>query len=395
MSQYGFPQFQISFAGMSWTGAMAPGVSSITAIDSSFNGDEFLTYAHDAFLRVQRAKETGNLDEVRPLVSETIWPTFKATLAKKGPKIASLEHATIYDARRDNAWDSVTVRFAAKTEARKKNDLVEDWTFQRPAVTGQQQLPHECPSCGAPLSLDDNGSCRYCRVHVTGARGGWKLVRAVPPPAAPKVSSGRSWVAAWVIFMVLMTVVLPLGIMFAVAKSTDDAFDSFGIFGSGTSLENGPSAQSGVNEKVGIPSKTGSGVQGQATFSGGINGSLDGITVTTGGETGSCASRAPKVTGLTFVLTQNAKVITVTMALPAGTKGPGTYDLATTPMTINVAGTDGTASQTWGPGPMSTVTFTLGADDSGSLAFANLVPLAGGGGDFAKPLSGTVTFACA
>src|SRR4051794_18034412 len=107
MSQYGFSPIEITFAGMSWTAAMAPGVTAITAIDPSFNGDEFLTFAQGAFLRVQAARTNGTLDEVRPVVSEMVWPSFRAALSKKGPKISAIEHATIYDARRDAGWDSV------------------------------------------------------------------------------------------------------------------------------------------------------------------------------------------------------------------------------------------------------------------------------------------------
>lgn len=416
MSMYGYPQIQITFAGLSWAGAMAPGVNTIHAIDPSFDGSEFLVFAQGAFQRVQDARAEGRLDDVRPLVSETLWPSFKSAHSGKAPKVVSIEHATIYDAHRDAAWDSVTVRFGAKTEGKRNNDLVEDWTFQRPAVTGQQHLPVECPSCGAPLSLDDNGGCRYCRVTVTGARGGWKLVRAVPANLAPKTSrsSGLSWVAAFVIFMVLMTVVLPIAILVVVSRTTSDAFDSFGISGSTNGLD-GPSAKSSTNEKVQAPtvpttrSPAKQSVSGSSTFSGAFTGTLqDGLT-TAGATSGACADRARTVNGVTVGSTsrvidgggESRRNLALRATLPAGTQGAGTYDLATTPMEITVSlsasQNGGTAqNQVWTVGPTTTATLAVDATDSGTLRVAGLQPTTpkAPGDPLGGQLAVDITFTC-
>jgi hypothetical protein len=408
---FGYPQIQISFAGLSWTGAMAPGVSTITAIDPSFDGDEFLTFAQGTFLRIHEARAAGRIDDIRPVVSETIWPSFRSAMAKKAPAVTSIEHATIYDARRDASVDTVTVRFAAKTAKRKKNDLVEDWTFQRPAVSGGQSMPSECPSCGAPLTLDENGGCRYCRVHVAGARGGWKLVKAVPPPAASRSGGGaRLWLVFWIVFMILMTVVLPIGIIIAVNSTTNSAFDSFGINGSPTTLD-GPAAKSATNENVSrgqSPRVTvGNGVEGDAELSGAVAGTFAGTTTTPGANAGACASRAQKVTGLTFAATGTVKdeagteitALSVTLQLPAGAKGPGTYDLGSkfqlsasatrTPPSPGLA-----PSQAWTAGEGTKATFALDQEGSGELTFTDLVPTVPSGDAFGKPLSGTITFTC-
>lgn len=413
MMPFGYPQVQISFAGLSWTGAMAPGVSTISAIDASFNADEFLTFAQETFLRIHEARHAGRIDDIRPVVSETIWPSFRSAMMKKAPAVKSIEYATIYNAHRDASVDSVTVRFAAKTEARKKNDLVEDWTFQRPAVTGQQSLPVECPSCGAPLTLDENGGCRYCRVHVVGVRGGWKLVKAVPPPTPGRSGSGgaRLWLIFWIVFMILMTVVLPIGIILAVNNTTGEAFDSFGLSGSPTTL-NGPAAKSSTNEQV-TPGQSpkpavGKGVEGSAQVSGAINGTFDGTTTTTGGNVGTCTSRAPKVTGLTYAMVGaetddsglELKTLSFTLQLPAGSQGPGSYDLTGTAMQLSAAATRAPTkqgqppSQAWTAGPDTTATFQLEGDDSGTLTFANLKPAFPTGDTFGQPLSGTITFTC-
>jgi len=401
--QFGFNQVQISFGGLTWTGGMAPGVSTITAIDANFNGDEFLSYAQGAFWRVMQARESGNLGEVRPLVSDSMYSNLQAMGKKNAPHIESIQYATVYDARHDASWDTVTVRFAAKTSAKKKNDFIEDWTFQRPAAHGQAPLPKECPSCGAPLTLDDNGGCKYCRVSVGGARGGWKLVRTGPPSTGtnaaaagvgPRRRSGaRGWVAFWVIFMILMTVVLPIGIWVAIDQSSGDVFNSFDTSGEAPDV-------SGV--------KSGSGNTGSAAFTGAITATLDGTITTVGGSSGPCISRATDVSGFSYLFTgadgASSQTIKVDMAYPVGSKGPGTFDLATTPFTVTVTyaaspdpATGATpAAQSWTAGAGSTGSFELTTANAGHLAVENLVPAAptAEGDPLGQPLSVVLDFAC-
>lgn len=408
--QVGYSPFQISFGGMTWAGSMATGVSTIQAIDSSFNGDEFVTFAQGAFLRVMEARAEGRLDDVRHVLSQPMMHTMQAQKAKQVPTIATIQYATIYDARRDNAWDSVTIRIAAKTTTKKKNDFIEDWTFQRPAVTGQAQLPHECPSCGAPLSLDEDGACKYCRVSVTGARGGWKLVRALPPPEAPKpVGRGfvRAWVAFWIIFIILMTVVLPIGIFMAVPHSASDL--GFGTGG----LTNGPTAQSsgGVSATPGRKSKPGASSRGTYAVSGSITGGVaadaDGRIVMAGGMSGSCAAKSASITGLSYVDAAppagaaSSSTFTIAVTLPAGVKGAGEYDLATTKFTLSAsfagtpAGATAPSAQSWTVGPTTTATFSLDGSANGSLTFAGLAPApAAVGGTLGQPLAGTLDITC-
>src|SRR4051812_17945489 len=92
--QVGYSQFQISFGGMTWGGSMATGVSTIQAIDPSFNGDEFVTFAQGAFLRVMEARANGKLDDVRHVLSQPMMHTMQAQKTKDVPKIATIQHAT-------------------------------------------------------------------------------------------------------------------------------------------------------------------------------------------------------------------------------------------------------------------------------------------------------------
>jgi predicted lipid-binding transport protein (Tim44 family) len=57
----------------------------------------------------------------------------------------------------------------------------EYWTFERSAGTRTPAaggiLDGSCPNCGAPLSINEVGECRYCKAAVTSGRYDWVLSR--------------------------------------------------------------------------------------------------------------------------------------------------------------------------------------------------------------------------
>jgi hypothetical protein len=408
MSWYGGgqPLVQISFAGLQWSSAANPGVNLISGIDSNFNADEFLSFAEGVFLRVAAARSSGHLEEVRPLVTPVMWSKLNATSAKRWRPIAQVEHASVVTAQHDNDWDTVTVRFAARAADRKRHEVVEDWTFQRQAASGAVEMPHECPSCGAPTGkLRDDGSCGYCNVPIAGARGGWKLVRITEPTqqasATGRSASGWIW---FVVIMILVTTVLPIVLIAGVfAKVGSDVGDAFSFPTPPTSSVPPP----GISiPPISIPAIPGS-LDGDASLSGAISGANIAPTNLSliGGEAGACTDRAGKATGLRFVSAgpdptdgQN-KILNVTATLPPGTSGTGTYDLASVPLTVDVtfavSGANSRA-QTFKVGTGSGATLTLGASASGTLTFSNLVPQTQipGNNSLNQPLSGSVSFTC-
>lgn len=408
MSLYGYPQLQINFGGLTWTGGMAAGVSTISAIDSNFNGEEFLSFAQGAFLRIMKARADGTLSDVQPLLGTAMGNQLNAGGANKVPRILSVEHATIYNAQRDGSYDSVTVRFAAKTDGKKKkSDFVEDWTFQRPAATGAQEIPTECPSCGAPMQLDENGACHYCRVQVAGARGGWKLVRTAAPPEFKKQSSGLSWVMWFVIFVVLVSTVLPIVIFVIVSKSTTDTVNAttgaFGL-GNGASNSGGPAVSSG--ERIASTTTTAKptttkpakgSVSATTTFSGGITGTANDIGATITGGTGTCAQQAKGFVGLNYAYTEMGDVNQNIKLSVVGAHGPGDYDNTKDALIMNVEFSGDGADQIWvANATQGTVTLHVADDGTGTLSGRGLVPLkpAPPTDSASKPLDVTVTWTC-
>ncbi len=55
--------------------------------------------------------------------------------------------------------------------------FTEDWTFQRSVGVATLNKPgtleNTCPSCGAPVSLNQIGECRYCKAAVTSGKFDW------------------------------------------------------------------------------------------------------------------------------------------------------------------------------------------------------------------------------
>jgi hypothetical protein len=91
-------------------------------------------------------------------------------------------------------FDDLTVRVtasAADFELDKDNRIVfgdrtvrsftEDWTFQRSVGVATTEKPgtleNTCPSCGAPIALNQIGECRYCRAAVTSGKFDWVVSR--------------------------------------------------------------------------------------------------------------------------------------------------------------------------------------------------------------------------
>lgn len=408
MSWYGSSwggQPQIVFGGLQWANTGTPGVTLISGVDPTFNAEEFLSFAQGVFLRVAAARAEGRLAEIRPLVTDTMWQQLNATRAKRWRPIDQVEHASIVTAQHDAAWDTVTVRFAARATDKKRSEVVEDWTFQRQAAAGAAEMPHECPSCGAPTSTDDSGSCRYCNVPIAGARGGWHLVRIAEPSQQASSTVSRS-AAGWVwfvIIIILVTTVVPIVAVVAIGAKVSDSVGTAFTFPTST-VPTRPVPSISVPQ-VSIPALPGT-LKGRATVSGAVNSTIENGTNITlvGGESGSCNARAAQATGLQFVFAGTdsrdgvQKTLSVNASVPAGQRGPGTYDLPATGNSITVTYVADAASasqvQTFTAGTGSAVTLVIKPNASGTLTFSGLTPQTPSKTSLAQPLSGSVTFSC-
>jgi hypothetical protein len=377
--------------------------AAITDHDPSFSLDAFIPFAEAVFLRVNRARAGATLAEVRHVLGDGLWQEFQT----EGPRsdraglIATGSEAT--RSGQDGSWDTVVIRFTARSAGRRSRPLMEDWTFQRPVTkpvpTQERAAAEECPVCGAPLSLTDEGTCRYCGASARGGLGGWRLVRTAAAQRAPaaqpiQVRSASRMSTRFGVGLTLVIVaasVLP-GIYFLVTS--------------------GEAARLVHGDPGGVQAASTSKLSSQASFTGAVSGDTNGPITMLGGGSGPCSSRARHVTGLVFSKTENSeggkKLFAIHARLPPGRDGPGTYDLKETPLDLGANYTfspDRAAGQPSGrlegqvwkiqPGT-TTAVLVIRPDASGSLTASGLVPVTPqpGGNSLGEPLNLTVSFSC-
>lgn len=167
---------------------------SLAGLDPTFQPEAFLAFAGDAFVRIRAATAAGRLDDVGDVVTSEL----RARLAAVGRDgggggddddglawdlpVQEVTHVVLVDAQH-GAVDRLTVRIVGRAADGEVGDVVEDWTFERPAPARGEvpPPPTACPCCGAPIDLDQEGRCRYCTTHLLGVAGQWRLAAASPP----------------------------------------------------------------------------------------------------------------------------------------------------------------------------------------------------------------------
>jgi predicted lipid-binding transport protein (Tim44 family) len=181
--------------------SVAQGIANLQAADPGFALDAFQARAKAAFLALQDAWCRQNLDAGRGFLSPGAYFTWRAqleTLAAEGRRnvMENLEVRAISPTQivHGRVFDDLTVRItaaAADFEIDQAGKIVfgdrtvrpftEDWTFQRSVGVATAQKPgtleNTCPSCGAPVSLNQIGECRYCKAAVTSGKFDWVVSR--------------------------------------------------------------------------------------------------------------------------------------------------------------------------------------------------------------------------
>ena len=177
------------------------GVAGLHATDPSFSIDAFQARVRTAFLALQDAWCRQNLDAGRGFLSPGAYFTWRAqveTMAAEGRRnvmenlsVQRIDPVQIVHGR---VYDDLTVRVSASAadfEVDRDDHIVfgdrmvrpftEDWTFQRSVGVATTQkagtLENTCPSCGAPIALNQIGECRYCRAAVTSGKFDWVVSR--------------------------------------------------------------------------------------------------------------------------------------------------------------------------------------------------------------------------
>jgi hypothetical protein len=178
------------------------GIEAIQAADPGFNQQVFMDRVQAVFFLMQKAWQDSNVDEGRAYMSPGLYQSWRAqvdamTAAHKRNVLENLyiQGLHIVRASHDQNFDNITVRIDAsamdyevddqtgKVVFGEKRDapFTEFWTFTRSAgvktlVTGGIS-EQKCPNCGAPLSVNEVGSCRYCNAAVTSGNFDWVLSR--------------------------------------------------------------------------------------------------------------------------------------------------------------------------------------------------------------------------
>ena len=177
--------------------AIASGIAAIKARDPNFDEAAFLDRAQTAFFKLQQAWQARNQDLARDVMSDALYERHKMQTDQliANHQVDMLEnivigHAAIIAVNAATPYDSIVVAISATMtdytidENTKQvvsgnkfpQTFTERWTFIRRAdaksATSSTGLASTCPSCGAPLSLQ-NGRCTYCGTPVRTSSSDW------------------------------------------------------------------------------------------------------------------------------------------------------------------------------------------------------------------------------
>ncbi len=167
--------------------------------DPSFDWNAFTQRVALAFNELQIGWSGRDLARVRPFVSDNLFQSqsywidlyiqARARNITEGARITRIDLANVIG---DKHFDAITIRlFATSTDYTISDDgkllsgnksrqrvYSEYWTLIRGAgKQGPTKTTPNCPSCGAPLNVNQAGTCSYCHVKVTTGEFDWVLSR--------------------------------------------------------------------------------------------------------------------------------------------------------------------------------------------------------------------------
>lgn len=174
------------------------GLDAIKAADPVFELESFLQRSQMAFFLVKKAWQDLDVHAGRMYLTPEAFQPWSASVEEvraqglrpvlenlnvQGLWVASAQRGQVRDAivvhfdvvAAPHYIDATTgqVRSGTTTDQR----AGEDWLFERDAGTLTVQsggvTAQKCPSCGAPLQLDEVGQCRFCKADVTSGKFDW------------------------------------------------------------------------------------------------------------------------------------------------------------------------------------------------------------------------------
>jgi hypothetical protein len=181
------------------TQAVQQGLNALQAKDPNFNQQVFVDRAQTTFFVLQNAWMARNLEPARIYLSDGIYNRWKLQIdqmvamhKRNVLEDLAINGCTIASVAGDPNFDSITVRidaWAADYEVDDQNKMVsgdrkpapftEYWTLIRSRAArtrvGETAQITQCPNCGAPVQLNESGTCAYCKATVTTGQFGWVL----------------------------------------------------------------------------------------------------------------------------------------------------------------------------------------------------------------------------
>jgi hypothetical protein len=176
------------------------GLAAIACRDPGFQPARLTEWASAASALICQSLTSGDPTPARTFMANGLFRTHSALLELRSQGTVSCEGswaaagARVVDAVSTPLFDEVRVRLRCEGSCWERHGITgltlrggpdrtswsEDLTFGRssrattPPAGG---LPAKlCPSCGAPLDLDQDGVCRYCNGIVTAGRLDWVLI---------------------------------------------------------------------------------------------------------------------------------------------------------------------------------------------------------------------------
>jgi len=180
--------------------AVRAGAEAIAAHDSEFDPAKLMNWAAASTGLIAQSLNSGDATPTRTFMANGLFRTYLALLELRTDAEVVFEGswratgAVLVEAVSTPLFDEVRVRLQCEGRCQERHEPTrlilrggqearvwsEDLTFGRSAdatspVAGGLPAMH-CPSCGAPLDLDQDGACRYCHGIVTAGRHDWVLI---------------------------------------------------------------------------------------------------------------------------------------------------------------------------------------------------------------------------
>jgi hypothetical protein len=176
------------------------GLAAIANRDPGFDPARLTAWASAASTLICQSLTSGDPMPTRTFMANGLFRTYSALLELRSQGSVSCEgawtaaEARVVDAVSTPLFDEVRVRLRCEGFCWERHGVthltlrggpdqkawLEDLTFGRSSAATTPSaggLPAKhCPSCGAPLDLDEHGACRYCNGIVTAGRHDWVLI---------------------------------------------------------------------------------------------------------------------------------------------------------------------------------------------------------------------------